>query len=86
MNKKQYIVPAMMEHQPKCGKFLTEPQALSNTGRYSGAGQSGEGLSKMGIDVDGIGYDNSGLGAGDAAGANGRGGFGSDSGPWESLW
>lgn len=86
MNKKQYIVPAMIEHQPKCGKFLVEPQALSNTGRYSGAGQSGEGLGSMGITVDGIGYDNSGLSNGDAAGANQRGGFGSDSGPWESLW
>lgn len=82
MIKKQYIVPAMMEHQPKCGKFLTEPQALSNTGRYSGAGQSTERLSDMGIGVEGIGYSNSGLSGGDEAGAKGR----SDNGPWESIW
>lgn len=83
MIKKQYIVPAIMEHQPKCGKFLIGPQALSATGSYSGAGQSGEGLSTMGIDVNGIGYDNnSGLVYGDEAGAKGR----SDNGPWESIW
>lgn len=84
MNKKQYIVPAMMEHQPKSGKFFLAPQALSATGRYSGAGQSGEGLSPMGIGVNDISYSNSGLGAGDEAGANQRG-FGSEQ-TWESIW
>lgn len=83
MNKKQYIAPILIEHKPKCDIFLSSCQ-VSQTAPYSGAGQQNESLSDMNITVNSVDYDNGGLSG--EAGANGRGGFGTDAGPWESLW
>lgn len=79
MNKKLYIKPTLMARQSSLANMIL---VLSNEVEVTGAGQSGEGLTTMGIDLQHIGYDNSGLSNDDAAGSK----FRSDNGPWESIW
>lgn len=80
MNKKLYIKPTMIARQSSLANMIL---VLSDEVEVTGAGQQGEGLSPMGIDLDHIGYDNNGLSSDDAAGVKS---FGSNSGPWESIW
>lgn len=84
MIKKHYISPAMSCHKTKCALDFAHCQ-ISLPRTYSGAGQSPESLSGMGLDFNGPGLNNNGLGGGDEAGANMRE-FGASSGPWEAVW